>query len=226
METTATREHPILFRPELVRKILDGKKTQTRRPMKWKKLPGDEDIRSWHQDGGGNWIGWSCTERDHPDLGGATKSMYPNGEGFPCPFGQAGDVLWVRESWGDRADYSMIGEVHAERYYYAADGRKSGWKYRPSIHMPKEACRLRLEITDVRVERIQSISAKDIMAQGVVDRAHHSEHFGKCPVSTIDKACYMDLQSLWAAAWEKAYKGSWQRNDWVWVITFKKLESR
>lgn len=227
METTATREHPILFRPELVRKILDGAKTQTRRPVKPQPSVTDGDGAHWRDSKADLWRNESQYVRDC------------------CPFGQVGDVLWVRERWAieKRMLYFAADETCVSGDFFstapdllelmgAADEAipkpytTPPPKWRPSIHMPRWACRLRLEITDVRVERIQSISAKDIMAEGVVDRAHHSEHFGKCPVSTIDKACYMDLQSLWAAAWEKAYKGSWQRNDWVWVITFKKLESR
>ena len=85
------KEQPILFSGEMVRAILEGRKTQTRRVIKFPRQKLDPDIswiKSVHQDGKGNWIGWSF---ESEDLADQTKRLYPNGEGFPCPYGQPGD---------------------------------------------------------------------------------------------------------------------------------------
>jgi hypothetical protein len=90
--------------------------------------------------------------------------------------------------------------------------------------MPRWACRLVLEVSAVRVERLQEISAKDILAEGAVLRAH-DDQFGHTPVSAFDGMCYMDLKSLWAAGWDSinAKRAPWASNPFVWVITFRRL---
>jgi hypothetical protein len=100
-------------------------------------------------------------------------------------------------------------------------GNGSNWK--PSIHMPKWASRITLEITNVRVERLHSISAKDIIAEGAVLRPHHDQYLGKMPVSAFDKKAYPDLRSLWAHGWNGIYK-NWKDNPYVWVVEFKRVQ--
>lgn len=219
MSTTATRERPILFRPELVRKILGGKKTQTRRPVK----PQPDDVKPLgHR---GSLVPYRYAE-DIKDMPGV-RLQRP----IDCPFGQVGDVLWVRETWLelDREGYrdlrkprdAMIDFVTypvRNGVAYLADSfddsdsdrcrRELGYKWSPSIHMPHWACRLRLEITDVRVERVQDISHRDALAEGV-----------DYDVSEVRGAPIRRFHS----AWNAAYPGSWDRNDWVWAITFKAL---
>jgi hypothetical protein len=92
--------------------------------------------------------------------------------------------------------------------------------------MPRWASRITLEVTGVRVQRVQEISAKDIIAEGAVERSHEVEFLGKCPVSTFDGCCYSDLKSLWAAGWDSINAKrsfGWEVNPWVWVYEFKKL---
>lgn len=92
-------EYPILFNGEMVRAILDGRKTMTRRVIRFPKgtfRPNVDWVRSVHEDGGGNWVAWST---DEPGLAEFTKQAYPYGEGFRCPYGQPGDTLYLRETW-------------------------------------------------------------------------------------------------------------------------------
>lgn len=210
----AVKETGILFTGEMVRAILRdvNPKTQTRRVCQ-----GQLELTS--------------------------RQAFPL---FRCPYGQPGTKLWVRESW-DVFEGPSRGDNRLAYVRYAADiclgiedrvvlltedqesvmyryGLKRGWK--PSIHMPRWASRITLEVVKVRVERLQEISAKDIIAEGAVLRPHMCEHLGKCPVSAFDKKVYPDLKSLWAAGWNKinAKRGyGWDKNPWVWVIEFKKL---
>lgn len=172
------KARPILFSGEMVRALLDGRKTQTRRIIALERI------------------------------------MNP----FPSKYGQAGDLLWVRESFGE--DYTLTREVTSNGYtqstpvasvVYKADNHimsvaGTGWK--PSIYMPKCASRLTLEITGVRVERLHQISVEDCIAEGLSTKLR--EH---------DACC--DLKEQYQALWE-SLKGpeSWQANPWVWVIEF------
>lgn len=196
------REGPILMSGAMVRAILEGRKTQTRRVVK-RNASGRVQFgkRQWHV--------------EDPDavLG--------------CKYGNKGDLLWVRETfaapWGK--DYKFPNGRSG--IFYRADDktqRPDDGAWKPSIHMPRWASRITLEITGVKVERLHDISAKDIIAEGAVERPHHVEFLGKCPVSAFDGVCYPDLKSLWAHGWESVYgKGSWAKNLFVWVIEFKKL---
>ena len=77
----------------------------------------------------------------------------------------------------------------------------------------------------MKVERLQDISAKDIIAEGAVNRPHEDQHFGKMPVSQFDGKAYVDLRSLWSAGWESIHgKGSWAKNEYVWAIEFRRIK--
>lgn len=203
------KEHPILFSAPMVRAILDGRKTQTRRVV----LPqpfddGARPVRT-EVDEAGVWRWWNgylCHE--------------PNRR--RSPFGQVGDRLWVRETfYCDHYAYpdAPIGEMQ-ELLCYRADGEwndhiedgvPSGW--RPSIHMPRWASRISLEVTDVRVERIQSISYGDVLAEG-------------CPTENSALASPDDFlwyECVWNTLNEQRGFG-WHTNPWVWVVEFKQLE--
>lgn len=204
MNTTARKERPILFRPELVRKILDGKKTQTRRPLGL--LPfGAPSVIAPHELDDGR-FGFF----DDADVT------------YVCKFGRPGDVLWVRETWQqvyplgarDRlasAETPVKGNSKYRLLYAATLDEEEPPRWRPSIHMPRWACRLFLEITDVRVERVQDISEADAVAEGM-------EPFESCPGTPEPKAAF-------AQAWDATYPGSWERNDWVWVISFRRTDA-
>ena len=195
------KERPILFSAPMVRAILAGTKTVTRRIVK----PQPRD--------------------------GFNAAPHPEVQSFErcCKHGQPGDRLWVREAWAEpttldpgptfyRADYPDCVPAHFENVP-SADQIK--WK--PSIHMRRNQSRITLEITDIHVERLQDISGKDILAEGAVLRAHDDE-FGHNPVSAFDGCVYLDLASLWARGWESINgAGSWAENPWVWVISFRKF---
>ena len=217
-------DHPILFSTEMVRAILDSRKTQTRRVIKFPKhcyQPDLDWIQSVHQDGGGNWVAWS---RNDPGLSEFTQRAYPNGEGFLCPYGKPGDFLWVRETWGAvsrNEDPALLAECKIE---YRADlpagctDYPGGWpaedargydeapKWRPSIHMPRWASRITLQITRVRVERVQDIQPDDVEAEGFFRDVLNIERF----------------MALWDSTYAKRGLG-WDANPWVWVITFRKV---
>lgn len=194
------KERPIIFNGEMVRAILEGRKTQTRRPVKFPFF--DKNM--------------GCELAGNELAGEVRAGNYSN-----VPFGRIGDRLWVRETWqGPLVDYddaySMFKDPtpyqKVENCVYRADGGpcpeftdaddelRQGW--RPSIHMPRWACRILLEITDVRVERLQDISEADAIAEG------GTKHFN------IDW-----FGPLWASIYGVE---SWNTNPWVWVIEFKR----
>lgn len=204
---------PILFSAPMVRAILAGTKSQTRRIAR---LTDSARVKAI-----GSAKNWHC---DDPEAVAA------------CPYGVPGDELWVRETWGLHQPYDLTDWHHGHvsdrasvdewevdyRADWAQDHAPNHW--RPSIHMPRWASRLTLKVTGVRVERLQAISAKDILAEGVVARRHDSE-FGPQPVSAFDGKAYMDLVSLWATGWDtiNGKRAPWASNPWVWVVTFRRL---
>ncbi len=201
----AMKERPILFSAPMIRALLAGTKTQTRRVAK--------PVR-------------------HPDLG----NVYAPGalvlEHEPqhvidrcCPYGRPGDRLWVREShwwFKDECDHETgyyPPALTADDVEYRADGESTRHGWRPSIHMPRWASRILLEITSVRVERLQDISQADAQAEGAppghpsIDQI--SREFG-----------YPDFPRSWyAQLWEEINgPGSWAQNPWVWVVEFKRVQ--
>ena len=194
------KERPILFSAPMVRAILSGAKTQTRRVMKVRchSICENDDGKLWP---------WS------EDVELAEDFWHP------CPFGQPGDRLWVRETWG--ALPHMLGGFQRESLRYRADGEyqneHGAWRWRPSIHMPRWASRITLEITDVRVERLQDISGMDAKREGVSVPAHIPE----------DGADLDYARRGFRRLWEEIHGGgAWEKNPWVWVIKFKKLEQQ
>lgn len=207
------KERPILFSGPMVRAILDGRKTQTRRVVKFPSDGGEQKYL------GMNGCGLHVFAPGGPGWGG---EMY-------CPYGQVGDRLWVRETWMETCDRDTL-EPNGKVIYRATwvgpgpvkcdgDGftvwNKDGTAaspWRPSIHMPRWASRLTLEITGVRVERLQDISEADTIAEGVqIDVIAGDDGF-RCSNA---KGCFQEL-------WESINgQGSWDANPWVWVVGFK-----
>ncbi|CAB3888814.1 hypothetical protein LMG26788_03731 [Achromobacter pulmonis] len=210
------RERPILFTGPMVRAILAGNKTQTRRVVKpWEPRPGSAAVP-------------------------ADISYLPDFTCYrtTCPYGQPGDRLWVRESTHRRPMLNLLtGEPLAEKYdggAYTADGADVltpegfdlAWWYSrkscPSIHMPRFACRLVLEVTGVRVERLQVITEEQARAEGITDggctNCGHNEPCGcDAPApSAIDSFAY-----LWGSI---NGPGSWDANPWVWFVEFRRIE--
>ena len=188
-------ERPILFSAPMVRALLAGTKTQTRRVAKH---PLAQNL-SYIVDIGKGWFG---------DEEGEVQ--------IRCPYGQPGDRLWVRETWAaphsEDARPPRAIQCDQMRIHYAASEDRGGLLWRHRIHMPRWASRITLEVTGVRVERLQDISEADAMAEGV--------HY-----SLLEKI--QAGQDRWARhaykkLWESIHgPGSWDLNPWVWVVEFK-----
>ena len=208
------KERPIIMRADDVRAILAGTKTQTRRIAKLSSAGRVER-------GGRNW------HVDDPDAA------------FACPYGQPGDRLWVRES----LRFVRVGENYHEHAVYAADGVRvprcpdllpqfcDGMAFGlarsvPSIHMPSWASRITLEITGVRVERLQDISKEDVIAEGVNRIAHGREGYFYHATRTEPHPknwCYPD--DAYRDLWEQINgPGSWDANPFVWVVEFRRAK--
>jgi hypothetical protein len=227
MTTTTVREKPILFSGPMVRAILDGKKTQTRRVVKPQPAPG-ELIKKTKA----SMIPDAAHLADDLFDAGVRLDLPPH-----CPYGQPGDRLWVREAWTpDHADfyphfrtcYRADGGFEYERnergeVYSSESKRWYPFRWRPSIHMPRWASRLTLEITNVRVERLQEISEADAQAEGVEPGCL------TCGENCIDRGgcgwCRPAYRDSFAYLWmELNGRDSWDANPWVWVIEFRRLD--
>ena len=203
------KERPILFTAPMARALLDGTKTQTRRVVKPEGAHHLFQFRGTTAAKGadeptGEWA-WCGSERV------VNKHIY-------CPYGKPGDRLWVRETWqavsgNDRARHIMT-HPRPDRGWleYAATPRadEPAYKWRPSIHMPRWASRIMLEVTGVRVERLQDISEADAMAEGVTAGKY----------TGLDRAYARAYSDLWE---QINGPGSWDANPWVWVIEFKRF---
>ena len=233
-------ERGMIFNSEMVRAILDGRKTQTRRIMKPQPEPCPR---------GGHW--WPSNvfktmlhvEEEMQNGKGGWGGLV----GDACPFGDVGDRIWVREAYRfpaslDDVSPTGVGEMAvatgyrkpwAPTFYEFTGTFSDGWKgfdtppkvsdagkLRPSIHMPRWASRILLEITDVRVERLNAISQEDAQAEGM-------ELTGWRPTySDPDSGGeVMTPYDNFAELWESIYgEESWKANGWVWVISFKRVE--
>lgn len=194
---------PILFSGSMVRAILEGRKTQARRIIKPVLGPSAEWI-PWEG------VGWRAQGLlgDIPESHRSKVLLSPR---------TCGGTLWVRETWQQAGN----GQV----FYRASQDESLHVHWKSPMHMPRWASRITLEITGVRVERVQDITAQDIIAEGAAERSHHHDAFGKMPVSAFDGKCYVDILSLWRAGWDGINKKrgfGWQTNPWVWVIEFKR----
>jgi hypothetical protein len=222
------KERPMLFSASMILALLDDRKKQTRRIVKGaEKFPDiikfDRSIvdgEPQYKDSG--MPVWYSTESD-----GTTRE-------WGCKFGEVGDYLYVRETWKE-----ALSETH-ECYAYKADlsykcGKKAppdleqltalngGWK--PSIHMPKKASRLWLEIVDIRVERLQDISEEDAIAEGI------QPAYGKYWLDyqqlkeSSEYPVFDNPVDAFRSLWESIHgAGSWDLNVWLWVVEFKKVE--
>ncbi|WP_223672914.1 hypothetical protein [Proteus terrae] len=210
------KERGIIFNGEMVRAILDGRKTQTRRVMNNQPCTlSGETISVQQDDFNFRWAG---------DLHNDTSGW------FPCPLGKVGDRLWVRETF-------KTGVCTESTIAYKATHKPSdleeGWyeeiKWTPSIHMPRRYSRITLEITDVRVERLNDISNDDAKAEGILMMG---DNFGNGPAycdytlaDLHDTAEWFNRASdSFISLWQSIYGAeSWLSNPWVWVIEFKRI---
>ena len=224
------RERQILFKGEMVRAILDGRKTMTRRVVK-------ENPRwAWKIVWDGYRAGW------YQKSAGDPPTMIP----VRCPYGQPGNHLWVRETWGvgtrscpqlgwvdgieyradeeyltdDRDSLQLHTELEPDDVFL--DDYKPGWH--ASIHMPRWASRLTLEVINVRVERLQEITEADAIAEGVrydADRDRYANYPENetCPGWDDPRRSF---RSLWDEINGKKYP--WESNPWVWVVEFRRID--
>lgn len=228
-------ERGMIFNGDMVRALLDGRKTQTRRIMAIQPEHSELGLRRVIDSKNGRDNGkyfWSQSD---------ARGLKMRSKVFGCPYGEVGDRIWVRETWWQAGqsyarypDDDEYGWYGSRRVLFAADGNPPNepndhypnglgggkfsaakpnhlWRKRPSIHMPRWASRILLEITDVRVERLQAITLGDICKE-----------IG-CGLYDFRPATY-GFQ-VWEELWESIYgEGSWQANPWVWVIEFKRIE--
>ena len=192
---------PILFSPPMVRAILEGRKTQTRRILK-------------PQPGNNNRI---------PGKDGTVINISDPRTTELCKYGQPGDRLWVRETFrilGSGPGEKIPKSGNHDMVQYFADNDESYIdRYRPSIHMPRWASRINLEITSVRVERLQEISEADSIAEGLTDCG------GAWSISTAKmiSRC-VDPRETFRDLWSNINgPGSWTVNPYVWVVEFKRI---
>jgi hypothetical protein len=232
---TAVRERPILFSANMVRAILAGRKSQTRRVI----LPQPVGAP------GKNF----CHEPSDPFLSDDGVWRFMCGEvsydhnDVRCPFGQPGDRLWVRETFGlgqsihhsrggtiYRADVGEPGILHGHQMDAYGREFKGERRWRPSIHMPRWASRITLEIRDVRVERVQEIAEADAIAEGLKPLAGHRttvQDRDGSPLGAHENADYPARErfhDFWDSLNAKRGYG-WDSNPWVWVVDFSRVET-
>jgi hypothetical protein len=249
VSTTTIKEHPILFSGEMVRAVLRGDKTQTRRLAKLTASAHVKEPRGHRR--------W------HPGDPDAVLA---------CPYGAPGDRLWVRETFmpiGDHPDPGIDAIIAG--YFYRADyfefewadlARESARRWKPSMHMPRHASRIMLEVVSRRLERVQAISGYDAHDEGVEPERWHYEEYDGVDVDPVCDVCgdehVVDRQEYYCdainedpglmecpaceAAWARRYSGAmrlafrdlwdsvydargygWVSNPWVWVVEFERI---
>ena len=207
------KERPILFQGAMIRALPPGPKTQTRRAVKLGDIPAAAQFAGWQQ------------QDPHPPAAMFTwpervvqgRAVVTGVGGLCCPYGQPGDRLWVRETFSGPHYMEARGHwpsLPPSRWstespiWYWADGEPADGDWtrpRPSIHMPRWASRITLEITSVRVERLADISTQDCWAEGIP--------------SSPDVNPIHEYQDLWESI---NGPGSWNVNPWVWVVEFRR----
>src|SRR3990167_8797724 len=219
------KERPIIFSPEIVRAMLAGNVTQTRRVVKFMhetpKLIGQaaehRNLNAVYTAREKGWVFWQTT-RAGDGLAEFTKKAYATG--LLCPYGEPGDRLWVKEAWYTSKKYDPLPPakfpVEAKTIFrYLGSRAKPEWagRTRSARFMPRWASRITLEIVNVRVERLQDISDNDALAE--------------CILITPEGIPITTPRKWYGIYWNRlnAKRGwPWESNSWVWVIEFKMLE--
>lgn len=208
----------------MVRATLESRKTMTRRICKKVQLPMKDDKPAFAvcpaRESG--WIAWFGIP--DPNIEEFAKKAYIHG--FPCPYGQPGDRLWVRETW----QVEFHSGFHDIRYLadnhlwdpgtlYLHLKNRECWKKRPSIFMPRWASRITLEITGIKVERLQDISEEDAKAEGL-------EPYGDKYFAIPETENYStNPRKAFSLLWEFINgKEAWEKNPWIWAISFKRIQ--
>lgn len=230
-------DRPILFSAPMVRALLDGTKTQTRRVVKPQFAADAEPAEMCatnergHQISGHSGLWWDDTTGNDE-------------QAVRCPYGQPRDRLWVREAWAPGDDMVFgVSKDDPETVLYRADKAALHWdgkamatpmdtyafnwdavRWRPSIHMPRFASRITLEVTAVRVERLQDISEADAIAEGIARSGEGFERFHVDPEAPEGQPFTRNPVLAYKGVWEQINgAGSWDENPWVWAITFRRV---
>lgn len=226
------KERPVIFNGEMVRAILDGRKTQTRRVMKVQPKPSETRP-------GDFWFSSKKLESmvhvsDFMPCNSPIADCHHFFQEHCCPFGQVGDRLWVREAFGTQVRRDGLGGTGEFRVYRASNpdavkyttacGKSVPVKWTPSIHMPRRASRILLEITAVRVERLSSISEEDAISEGIdADRLAESQDNYDC-IADHNMTGRPTAKGYFSDLWQSIYGvENWLTNPWVWVIEFKRV---
>ncbi len=213
MSKPPVKERGIMYVANMVNAILRGLKTKTRRVAAWPKepFPADTtDVVGTYEEGRLVW------QYRYIDLDGDER--FGSMDGGKCPYGKVGDILWVRETWSvpamfDEQKPSDIDPRAAGTVRYAAAGKESGGKIRPALFMPRWASRIRLDITEIRVEPLQDITEEEARAEGVA------------PIMRYVGAYRDGFVQLWDGINGGRSGCRWEDNPWVWVITFRRLST-
>ena len=229
-------ERPILFSAPMVRAILSGAKTQTRRIVK----PQPAAECRYEMNGAGDRaLHLSGTA---PDLVFVPAGPRTADHRLACPYGAPGDRLWVRETWTSAYADGCWGTAFAADRAFVQGARAHkkgphfqhpkafvdglGVEWRPSIHMPRWASRITLEVTSVRCERLSAISEDDARAEGVDEwvpcRVHTGLQGVRLPLGALKKSCREHFEQLWDSINGK--RAPWASKPWVWAIGFKRVE--
>lgn len=241
--TNELKERPILFSAPMVRAILDGRKSMTRRVVKL----SDKDL---HDDSAYLNGGSAAVALGH-GVGRIVEWREQNGQWFglsgyttvaniDCPYGQVGDRLWVRETFTTDRVYKDSDIVDGDTVYRASMPVSYTWpdhlydltppKWKPAIHMPRWASRIDLEITGVRVERFQAITPEDAIAEGLVTMPEFNwtaqKPTGRILAETAGSPPYWaSPKTAFESLWENINgAGSWEANPFVWVVSFRRIK--
>jgi len=201
------KEHPILFSTPMVQAILAGNKTMTRRVIK----PQPTFVNQVYN--------YALLMEDENKPSKEIKG----------PYGQPGDILWVRETWRNISVKPIECPVYDYREYYSDKYYGPPIKWKPSIHMPKAAARIWLEVVSVRVERLNEITAIDAKHEGIGDLfledCAYDDKYKNIPWNQEEGLAVHQFARLWDSINAKRGYG-WDTNPWVWVVEFKVLEAR
>lgn len=236
--TNEVKERPILFSAPMVRAILDGRKSMTRRVMKVQPPAEGYELATcisttsaeWRrEEGKQHWL-----KRDGYRVIDCSQPY------FTCPYGQVGDRLWVRETFTTDRVYKGGDIVDGDTVYRASMPESYTWpdhlddltppKWKPAIHMPRWASRITLEITGVRVERLQAITPEDAIAEGLVTMPEFNwtaqKPTGRILAETAGSPPYWaSPKTAFESLWENINgAGSWEANPFVWVVEFKRIK--
>lgn len=185
------KDRPILFSADMIKAILEGRKTETRRIVKKIALEailnGDRDTMTFQNE---------------------------YGDSLPitnlCRYGKPGDQLWVREAWCEHWIHNGEEWIESGYRYKATDEKDPRAKWRPSIHMPRSASRITLEIVSIRVEKLRDISVTDCLKEGI-HPCRPTDDFGK-------------EITMFSNLWDSINRTHpWSSNPWVWVVEFRRI---